>query len=84
MTVEARLEESRPVRSQRPRHYIRRPIFVLVRPLLRYSTTREAYVLRVVGGRFGPVVRVDRRGRQRPFDGADRRRSRQLGRVQPG
>jgi hypothetical protein len=40
-----------------------------VAPLFRYSVSRRAYVLRVVGGRFGPVLRVgeepasDRTGR---------------------
>jgi peptidoglycan hydrolase-like protein with peptidoglycan-binding domain len=82
--VDAHLEESRPLRSQRQRHYIRRPTFLLVRPLLRYSTTREAYVLRIVGGRFGPVVRIDRRTEQRPVAGPDRRRAGQLRSGQPG
>jgi hypothetical protein len=30
---------------------------VAMRPLLRYSINREAYVLRVGGGRFGPVLK---------------------------
>jgi hypothetical protein len=47
---------------------------MLVRPLLRYSRGRDAYVLRVVGGRFGPVMRPDRRAVREPqFDGVDRR-----------
>jgi len=29
-----------------------------MRPLLRYSYTREAYVLRVVGRQIGPVYQV--------------------------
>jgi len=84
MIAEARLEERRPCEIQRPRHYVPRPTFLLLRPLLRYSTTREAYVLRIVGIRFGPVVRIDRRARQQPFDGPDRRRTRQLSQGQPG
>jgi hypothetical protein len=40
-----------------PRH--RRPIgtlpYTLLRPLLRFSYTRDAYVVRVVGNRVGPV-----------------------------
>jgi hypothetical protein len=50
---------------------------LLLRPLLRYSATRDAYVLRLVGRRVGPVLRMDRRrrlGRRRaPFTGIDRR-----------
>jgi hypothetical protein len=48
---------------------------VLLTPLLRYSATRDAYVLRAVGGSKGPVLRVDRRRRQLGFDGIDRRTS---------
>jgi len=43
---------------------------LLLRPLLRYSATRDAYVLRVVGRRAGPVLRVDRRRRRRRRQGA--------------
>ncbi len=58
----------------RPRRYLARPWLVVLRPLLRYSATRDAYVLRVVGGSIGPVMRIDRRARrQQPFAGADRR-----------
>jgi hypothetical protein len=59
---------------QRPRHYVSSRRLMLVRPFLRYSPSRRAYVLRVVGGRLGPVLRIDRRPAQAsPFDGADRR-----------
>jgi hypothetical protein len=37
----------------------------MLRPLLRYSATRDAYVLRFVGRSTGPVLRADRRGRRR-------------------
>jgi len=47
---------------------------ILSRPFTRYSASRDAYVLRVVGRRVGPVLRVDRRRRRR-FDGVDRRRA---------
>jgi hypothetical protein len=47
---------------------------VLTRPITRYSVSRDAYVLRVVGRRIGPVLLVDRR-HQRRFDGVDRRRA---------
>jgi hypothetical protein len=47
---------------------------LLWRPLLRYSATRDAYVLRLVGRKTGPVLRANRRRRrQPPFTGADRR-----------
>jgi hypothetical protein len=37
---------------------------MLMRPILRYSVARDAYVLRVVGRRVGPVLRLDRRPRR--------------------
>lgn len=77
-------EQSRHMRSQRQRRYLPRPVFVLLRPLLRYSITRDAYVLRIIGRRLGPVTRIDRRRRRPPFDGLDRRHTRQLSRRQPG
>ncbi len=42
---------------------------------MRYSAARDAYVLRGVGRRVGPVLRLDRRRRQR-FDGVERRGTR--------
>ena len=49
---------------------------MMIRPVLRYSAYRDAYVLRAVGNSVGPVLRVDRRVRRsRPFDGVDRRRT---------
>ncbi len=57
---------------QRPRRYLGWRRLMLIRPFLRYSPSRRAYVLRFVGGRVGPVLRVDRRPADgRPFDGAD-------------
>jgi hypothetical protein len=44
-----------------------------MRPLIRYSAMRDAYVLRGVGRHVGPVLRLDRR-RQQHFDGVERRR----------
>jgi hypothetical protein len=44
----------------------------LLRPFLRYSRSRDAYVLRGIGAKTGPVLRLDRRTGQ-PFDGVDRR-----------
>jgi hypothetical protein len=61
--------------TRRPRRYVARHWLVVMRPLLRYSTSRDAYVLRAVGRDIGPVLRVDRRPRRpQPFDGIDRRR----------
>jgi hypothetical protein len=49
---------------------------MLLRPVLRYSRTRDAYVLRGVGRHVGPVLRMDRRLVPRPrFEGAERRRT---------
>jgi hypothetical protein len=49
----------------------------LLTPLFAYSHTRDAYVLRGVGDRFGPVLRQDRRvRREQPIDGIDFRRRR--------
>jgi hypothetical protein len=45
-----------------------------LRPALRYSATRDAFVLRGIGRHRGPVLRPDRRGHQQgAFDGIDRR-----------
>jgi hypothetical protein len=61
---------------KRPRRYVARHWVTLLRPVLRYSTTREAFVLRVVGSSVGPALRIDRRATKREaFDGADRRRA---------
>ncbi|MGH2903654.1 MAG: hypothetical protein ACRDK7_08740 [Solirubrobacteraceae bacterium] len=50
---------------------------MLFRPLLRYSTTRDAFVLRLVGNSTGPVLRPNRRrhGGSSRFKGVDRRRA---------
>jgi len=61
------------VRAQRPRHYVSRATLALVRPLFRYSLSRDAYVLRVVGNSRGPVLRRDRRNKTRDYAGPERR-----------
>ncbi|MGA2454990.1 MAG: hypothetical protein ABSG93_15870 [Solirubrobacteraceae bacterium] len=61
---------------KRPRRYVARRWLVLMRPFLRYSSPRNAYVLRGVGSRMGPVLRADRRQARRPLDGVDRRHAR--------
>lgn len=60
--------------QQRPRRYVSRPWLVALKPMLRYSATRDAFVLRAVGNSLGPVLRVDRRkGRLAEYRGAERR-----------
>ena len=60
--------------EQRPRRYVSRFWLVVLRPLLRYSPTRDAYVLRGVGNAIGPVLRMDRRRRRtRGYAGVERR-----------
>ncbi len=49
---------------RRPRHYLARHWLMLMKPALRYSVSRDAYVLRGVGHRYGPVLRTDRRHRR--------------------
>jgi hypothetical protein len=56
----------------RPRHYVPRQWLVMGRPVLRYSESRDAYILRLVGRKWGPVLRLDRRS-QGAFEGTERR-----------
>ena len=44
--------------TQRDRKRIRPGTLAVLRPLFRYSAGRDAYVLRIVGNRFGPVLEV--------------------------
>lgn len=47
---------------------------MFLRPLFRYSYSRDAFVLRLIGRSFGPVLRPDRRLRGTgPFEGIERR-----------
>jgi hypothetical protein len=60
--------------QQRPRRYVSRHWLAALRPVLRYSATRDAFVLRAIGNSAGPVLRVDRRSaRQAAYSGAERR-----------
>lgn len=61
------------VRSPRPRHFVSGMTLMLVRPLFRYSLSRDAYVMRVIGSSSGPVLRRERRHKQRDFAGPERR-----------
>jgi hypothetical protein len=58
----------------RPRRYIQRHWLILLRPLFRFSESRNAYVLRAVGRTVGPVLRVERRRRSRRVIAVERRR----------
>lgn len=40
----------------RKRRRVPYPVALLLLPVFRYSWTRNAYVLRLVGNRFGPVL----------------------------
>jgi hypothetical protein len=46
---------------------------MLMRPVFRYSRSRDAYVMRLIGNSSGPVLRRERRRRQRDFAGSERR-----------
>jgi len=72
--------------ERRTRRYVGRQWILFLRPFLRFSITRNAFILRGVGVRMGPVLRVERRrahvyrpierrGTQ-PFQHADSRRTR--------
>jgi hypothetical protein len=60
---------------QRYRHYVSPAALAVMRPLLRYSEWRAAYVLRLVGSHVGPVLRRDRRVGRSPYPGVDRRQA---------
>jgi hypothetical protein len=63
--------------ATRPRRYVAQHWLLLLKPALRYSVTRDAFVLRLLGNSAGPVLRPDRRRRRRrePFQGVERRRA---------
>jgi hypothetical protein len=61
--------------QQRPRRYVARHWLVVLKPVLRYSATRDAFVLRAVGNSLGPVLRVNRRRGASVYEGAERRRA---------
>jgi hypothetical protein len=50
-------------RFQRQRHEVAPVVTKIVKPLFRYSTTRDAYVLRVIGNQRGPVLKERRKSR---------------------
>lgn len=59
----------------RPRRYLAQHWLLVLRPVFRYSATRDAFVLRLLGNSTGPVLRLDRRRRPQSFEGVDRRRT---------
>lgn len=71
----------RMIRERRPRHYVSRLTLIVALPLFRYSRSRDAYVLRLIGGTRGPVLRRNRRRRQREHAGNDRRAHGQAGHL---
>ena len=58
---------------QRPRRYVSPVTLTAMRPVLRYSSTRDAFVLRMVGSHRGPVLRRERRIAKVEYDGPERR-----------
>ena len=58
---------------QRPRRYVSPVTLTAMRPVLRYSSTRDAFVLRLVGSHRGPVLRRERRIASAKYDGPERR-----------
>jgi hypothetical protein len=50
-------------RFQRPRREVSPVVTKIATPLFRYSHSRDAYILRVVGDRHGPVLKPKGSGR---------------------
>lgn len=59
--------------TPRRRRYVSRASLTVLAPLFRHSLTRDAYVLRGVGNRIGPVLLEERRRHKLPIEGPDRR-----------
>jgi hypothetical protein len=51
---------------RRPRRYVHSQVLTLLSPVFSYDERRDAYMIRAVGARVGPVLRVDRRVRREP------------------
>lgn len=45
------------MRPARPRRHVSSVYLTLLRPIFRYSVSRDSYVLRVIGNTRGPVLR---------------------------
>jgi hypothetical protein len=52
---------------------VSRATLALLSPLFRYSLSRDAYVMRVIGNTRGLVLRRERRNKQRDYAGPERR-----------
>ena len=59
------ISETPELRNPRPRRYVAPWVLTLVRPFVRHSSTRDAYVLKAIGNTRGPVLRYDRRRQRR-------------------
>jgi hypothetical protein len=51
---------------RRPRRYVNSQVLTLLTPVFSYNDRRDAYLIRGVGARVGPVLRADRRVRHEP------------------
>jgi hypothetical protein len=54
-----------PRTHSRRRHQVSRGTLVLLTVLFRHSTSRNAYVLRLVGNRWGPVLQTRQKRQKR-------------------
>jgi hypothetical protein len=60
--------------APRTRHAVAPATLTVLRPIFRHSLSRDAYVLRGVGNRFGPVLQErDREDRMRQAGGGSPR-----------
>jgi hypothetical protein len=59
--------------TPRPRRYVSPATIAICGPLLEHDLWRDAYLLRGVGARFGPVLRPDRRRVKAAYHGPERR-----------
>jgi len=64
---------------KRPRRYVAPRLITVGRPILRYSQPRDAYVLRLVGRKWGPVLRSERRRPRMLAEGAELRSAERRG-----
>ena len=74
MSLFTTVKDDRMRTYERPRRYLPRHWLLLLKPLFRYSSSRRAYVLRLIGNKTGPVLRSERRARRQPrVNGRNRR-----------
>jgi hypothetical protein len=69
--------------AHRSRHYVSPVTLKLLAPLFGYDYTRDAYILRLGGSRFGPALKQDRRRTRQPHNGGERRGSTARRRATP-